>query len=100
MGVVGPFLAGHARADCTFERGEPRLVEGVDGFLLQSMAVAVVVVLHPGQKHLDRLVRHGGRRLTGKDPVAEQLLDELTEAPVGVVELLGLLVASGDEGLQ
>jgi len=39
----------------------------------------------------------GTSRLPGLDPAAEQLVDELAEAAARVVDLLRLLVATGEE---
>ena len=67
--------------------------------LLEVVAEPVGVIVHPPEQAGRRLVRVGAGRLPGLDPAAEELADELPEAAARVVDLLGLLVAAGEERL-
>src|SRR5439155_15843383 len=63
------------------------------------VAEAVLVGVHPAQQPACGLLWPSAGGLAGRDPAADQGLGERAEAAAGVVDLLGLLVASGQEGL-
>jgi hypothetical protein len=75
------------------------LVESRRDIFLDIGPESVLVVGHPGEQPGHSVRRIRGSRLTGDYPAGEQAATERAEAPAGVVHLLGLLIAGGDEGL-
>jgi hypothetical protein len=76
------------------------LVEHLCGFPIQIVTKAVGVVFHPCEQGPRCLVRVRSRGLASLDPPLEEIIHQHTEAATGVIDLLGLLVAGGDEDLE
>ena len=88
-----------SRSDLRHESGMAGLVEGLRGVLFEVVAEAIVVIVHPREQAGRSLVRIRPRCLTGPDPGAVKITDELAEGAARIVEFLSLGVSRGEERL-
>jgi len=79
---------------------EAGLVECFDGVLLESVAEAVIVTVHPAEKLFGGSVWSGLGCLPRFDPRAEEISDEHPERTARVVDLFRFLVAACDKGFE
>ena len=95
--VGGPRGRVEPGAHLPAQRFKAVFVEHLHGFPVEIVAEAVRIVLHPGQQQFRRFIRGRARCLTRLDPAAKQVLDQHSKFATRIVDLIGFLMASGDE---